>query len=167
MLVSFSHIPLIGRVLQRTSRPANQNLVLRKGIAARAVTTSLVAALAFSLTACQTVETPDLNQPLPPTMTPVELVIATKASWEATLADFYRDDWEKMNEHVARLEELVARWRAEKFPPEREEIVKTNVDGFAEAVTALRQAVQTKNVEASTDALRRIGKRVADFEAMR
>ena len=46
-------------------------------------------------------------------MTATGLAIATKASWQACLADFYKDDWKRMNDHLGRMDELVARWKAE------------------------------------------------------
>ncbi len=108
-----------------------------------------------------------MTQPLPEKLSAEQLVITTKASWENALADFYRDDWERMKEHTARMNELVARWKGEKAPEAIAKEFSENVSGFEAAVVKFQQAVESKNVEGVTEALRQIGKRVASFEVMR
>ena len=123
--------------------------------------------MAVSLTGCESIETVDTNHPLPPKMTATGLAIATKASWQGCLTDFYKDDWAKMSVHLGRMEELAARWKAEPPPVGHEKEFLVAVKAYEEGVTALRQAVESKNVDAITDAMRRLGKRVAAFESMR
>jgi hypothetical protein len=100
-------------------------------------------------------------------MTATGLAIATKASWQACLADFYKDDWKRMNDHLARMDELVARWKAEPPPVGHEKEFLATVRSYEEGVASLRKAVEAKNVELVTDAMRSLGKRVAAFEALR
>jgi hypothetical protein len=126
-----------------------------------------IVALLIANAGCESVEKVDVSQPLPEKLSAEQLVITTKASWENALADFYRDDWERMKEHAARMNELVARWKGEKAPETIAKEFAENVSGFEAAVVKFQQAVESKNVEGVTEALRQIGKRVASFEVMR
>lgn len=123
--------------------------------------------LLLSVWGCESIETVDTNHPLPPKMTATGLAIATKASWQACLADFYKDDWKRMNDHLARMDELVARWKAEPPPVGHEKEFLATVRSYEEGVASLRKAVEAKNVDLVTDAMRSLGKRVAAFEALR
>jgi hypothetical protein len=123
--------------------------------------------LAVSLTGCESIETVDTNHPLPPKMTATGLALATKASWQSCLTDFYKDDWTRMNDHLGRMDELVARWKAEPPPVGHEKEFLAAVKAYEEGVAALRKAVESKNVDAITDAMRGLGRRVAAFETMR
>jgi uncharacterized protein YukE len=105
-----------------------------------------------------------VSQPLPEKLSSQELVDTTKASWESALADFYRDDWERMKDHARRFNELVSRWKGEKPPQQLAKEFTENVVGLEEAVNKFQQAVDAKNVNDVTESLRQLGKRVAAFE---
>ena len=62
-----------------------------------------------------------------------------------------------MNDHLGRMDEILARWKAEPPPMGHEKEFLVNVKAYEEGVAALHKAVETKNVEAVTDAMRRLG----------
>jgi uncharacterized protein YukE len=116
---------------------------------------------------CESAEKVDVSQPLPEKLSAEQLILTTKLSWENALSDFYRDDWERLKEHAGRMNELVARWKGEKAPETLAKEFADNVAGFESAVVRFQQAVDAKNVEQVTDALKQIGKRVDAFQVMR
>lgn len=150
--------------LQTRCNPAKNRRTKTIRFVASILTSFLIV---LSVTGCESIETVDTNHPLPPKMTATGLAIATKASWQACLADFYKDDWKRMNDHLGRMDELVARWKAEPPPVGHEKEFLATVRSYEEGVANLRKAVEAKNVEGVTDAMRSLGKRVAAFEALR
>jgi cytochrome c556 len=104
---------------------------------------------------------------LPADLSSEELLRTTKLSWQACLADFYKDDWARLNDHLVRLADLSARWKAQPAPMGAEEAFRENSAGFASAVDELRTAVEAKSEEGVTSAMRAVGKRIASFETFR
>lgn len=135
----------------------------------RATRGSLVLLLAGLLASagCESAEKIDPTQPLPENLSAAELFKTTKQSWEACLADFYRDDWSRVTDQVQRLSELVNRWKAEKPPEQVATQFTANVAAMEQNVAQLRSAAESRDVPAATEALRQLGKRIAVFEAMR
>lgn len=126
----------------------------------------LLAAVA-ALAGCESVEKVDLKQPLPERLTAPQLLSVTKTEWENCLADFYRDDWNRLDEHVGRMSELAARWKGVQPPPDRQKEFAASVGDFEGAVAAFKAAVEAKDADQVTDAMRRLGKRISIFEAMK
>ena len=109
----------------------------------------------------------DISQPLPEKLSVTELYLTTRRSWEACLADFYRDDWTRMADHTTRMGELANRWKAEKPPENLANEFNAATAGFEAAVAELKKNVEEKNVNGVTEAMRALGKRIDAFEAMR
>ncbi|MBY0585834.1 hypothetical protein K2X85_01595 [bacterium] len=91
----------------------------------------------------------------------------TKTSWESSLADFYRDDWERLKDDARRLNELITRWKGEKPPQVGAKEFTENLAGLEQATQRFQQGIDSKNVEMVTEGLREIGKRVTAFEVTR
>jgi hypothetical protein len=100
-------------------------------------------------------------------LTPPQLLSVTKNEWESCLADFYRDDWNRLDQHVGRMTELAARWKGIQPPQDRQREFAASVGEFEGAVAAFKAAVEARDADQVTDAMRRLGKRISMFEAMK
>lgn len=119
------------------------------------------------LVGCESVEKVDVSRPLPPQLSPPELLRITKATWEDALADFYRDDWARMQEQVGRMNELATRWKAVAVPDDMKKTFDETVAQYESAVAATQAAVESKDVERTTDAMRHLGRRITAFDILR
>lgn len=126
-----------------------------------------MAFLAVLVGGCESVEKVDVTRPLPPQLSPPELLSITKGDWEDALADFYRDDWPRMQDHVARMTELVARWKAVRVPDDKKKAFEDAVAQFEDAVRVMQAAVVAKDVDRTTEAMRHLGRRITAFEILR
>lgn len=157
----------LSRTIRSNRRPASSRLGRRSPVRFAPFLTAGLAIAVLATAGCESVEKLDVTQPLPERLSPEQLFLVTKADWQNCLADFYRDDWNRLNEHVGRMSELAARWKGVVVPPERKKDFDSAVIEFDNAVASFKVAVQAKDVDRTTEAMRRLGKRIAIFESMK
>ncbi|MFO0949473.1 MAG: hypothetical protein U1D30_26765 [Planctomycetota bacterium] len=104
--------------------------------------------------------------PLPAVLTQAELVRTAKQDFQLCVNAFYRDDWKQASFVADRLKTLSQRWQEQPAPSGKQAEFQENTAGMARASEELKSAVDKKEVDQTTQALRKIAAHLAILEKM-
>lgn len=115
---------------------------------------------------CQSPQAVDEPVPLPAILTQAELIRTAKQDFQLCVNAFYRDDWKQAGFVADRLKTLSQRWQEQPAPAGKQAEFQENTAGMAQGVEELKAAIDKRDVEQTTQSLRKIAAHLAVLEKM-